>query len=146
VTLQFSIRLDHDPPDSALRRRRVSAARFFWSTSLASCLSAVHLEPWHPDIECRKIDIDCNIRYRRLRYRMLIRSYRRFLHSISYVDIEGIRYRRSHYSISKLKNRRYRRSRTGLSISKFRLFDIEHTSGNPRKFIMMVYTWYIPDI
>jgi hypothetical protein len=84
-----------------------------------------HLEPWHPDIECRTFDIERNIRYRRLRYRMLVR-YRRFLHSISYIDIEGVRYRMSLYSISKLKNRRFRRSRTGLSISKFRLFDIEH--------------------
>jgi hypothetical protein len=60
----------------------------------------------------------------RLRYRVLIR-YRRFSRSISYIDIECIRYRRSHYSISKLTYRRYRRSRTGLSISNFRLFDIE---------------------
>jgi hypothetical protein len=84
-----------------------------------------HLDPWHPDLECQTFDIERNIRYRRLRYRMLVR-YRRFLHSISFIDIEGVRYRTSLYSISKLKNRRYRRSRTGLSISKFCLFDIEH--------------------
>ena len=47
-----------------------------------------HLEPWHPDIECRKLDIECNIRYRRLRYRMLNR-YRRFVNSISFIDIEA---------------------------------------------------------
>ncbi len=39
--------------------------------------------------------------YRRLRYRMPIR-YRRFAPSISYVDSEGVRYRRSYCSISKM--------------------------------------------
>jgi hypothetical protein len=34
---------------------------------------------------------------------MLIR-YRRFLHSISFIDIKGVRYRMSIYSISKVKN------------------------------------------
>ncbi len=86
-----------------------------------------HLDPWHPDIVCRTFDIERNIRYRRLLYRMLIR-YRRFLHSISYIDIECVRYQRSHYSISKVTYHRYQRLWKGLSISKFRFFDIEHKS------------------
>ncbi len=57
---------------------------------------SLHLDPWHPDIECQTLtfDIECNIRYRRFQYRMLNR-YRRFLHSISYIDVEGVRYSRS---------------------------------------------------
>ena len=50
-------------------------------------------------------------------------------HSISTFctrPIEGIRYRRSHYSISKVTNLPYRRSWIGLSISKFHISDIEH--------------------
>ncbi len=31
-----------------------------------------HLDPWHPDIECWTFDIERKIRYRILRYRMLI--------------------------------------------------------------------------
>jgi hypothetical protein len=56
--------------------------------------------------------------------------FRHFLPSISYIDIEGVRYRRSHhdYSILKVTNLPHRRSRIGLSISKFHLFDIEHIS------------------
>jgi hypothetical protein len=34
--------------------------------------SGVHLDLWHPDIECRTHDIERNIRYRSLRYRMHI--------------------------------------------------------------------------
>ena len=30
-----------------------------------------HLDPCHPDIECRTFDIERNNRYRRLRYRVL---------------------------------------------------------------------------
>ncbi len=49
---------------------------------------SIHLDhPWHPYIECQTFDIERNLRYRRLRYRMHVR-YRRFLHSISYIDIE----------------------------------------------------------
>jgi hypothetical protein len=99
---------------------------YTWYMPIKCHILGKHLEPWHPDIECRTFDIEQNIRYRRLRFRMLVR-YRRFLHWISYIDIEGVRYRMSLYS--KLKNRRYRRSRTGLSISKFRLFDIEHNDS-----------------
>ncbi len=75
--------------------------------------SRSHLDPWHPDIECRTHDIERNIRYRRLRYRMLIDIddfHIRYRLSISnVVDIEG------HIS-------RYRRSRKDQSISKFRIF------------------------
>jgi hypothetical protein len=60
-----------------------------------------HLDPCHPDIECQTFNIERNIRYRRLRYRMHLR-YRHFAPSISYV--EGVRYRRSHSSISKMTN------------------------------------------
>ena len=49
---------------------------------------------------------------------MLVR-YRRFLHSISYIDIKGVRYRRSLYSISKVKNRLYRRSKQGCRYRSF---------------------------
>ncbi len=89
--------------------------------------SGSHLGPCHPDIECLTFDIERNVRYRRLQYQMPIR-YRRFAPSISYVDIEGIRYRRSHYSILMVTNLRYQRSWIGLSISKFHIFDIEHKS------------------
>jgi hypothetical protein len=60
-----------------------------------------HLGPWHPDIECRTIDIERNIRYRRLRYRMHI-DIDDFFDSISCIDIECVRYRSSHFSISKV--------------------------------------------
>ncbi len=46
----------------------------YWVMALAR----KHLDPWHPDIEFRTLDIERNIRYRRLRHRMLIR-YRHFL-------------------------------------------------------------------
>ncbi len=89
------------------------------------------MDPCHPDIECRTFDIERDIRYQRLRYRMPIR-YRRFAPSISYVDIwvelEGVRFRRNHYVIStrKVTNLRYRRSWIVISISMFHLFDNEH--------------------
>ncbi len=92
-------------------------------TSLV-CL-ACHLDPCHRDIECRTFDIERTIRYRRLRYPMPIR-YRRFAPSISYVDIEGVRYPMHHHAISKVTNLRYRRSLIVLSISMFHIFDIEH--------------------
>jgi hypothetical protein len=72
-----------------------------------------HLDPWHPDIECRTHDIEQNIRYRSPRYRMHIDIedfYIRYRVSISNVyDIEGHIYR-------------YRRSRKDSSISNFRIF------------------------
>jgi hypothetical protein len=64
--------------------------------------------PWHPDIECRTFDIERNIRYRRLRHRMLIDIddfFIRYRISISNVfDIEGhiSRYQRSHSIFSNL--------------------------------------------
>jgi hypothetical protein len=42
------------------------------------------------------------------------------------IDIEGVLYRMSHYSISLVTFSRYQRSRKGLSILKFRFFNIEH--------------------
>jgi hypothetical protein len=60
-----------------------------------------HLDPCHPDIECRTFDIKRHVRYRRVRYRMCIR-YRRFAPSMSYFDIKGSRYRRSNNLISKV--------------------------------------------
>ncbi len=79
----------------------------------------MHLEPWHPDIECRTHDIEQNIRYRSLRYRNHIdieKFHNRYRMSISYVyDIEG------HIS-------RYRRSRKDKSISNFRFFDIDQNN------------------
>jgi hypothetical protein len=84
-----------------------------------------HLDPCHP-VESRAFDIERHIRYWRLRYRMLIR-YRRFAPSLSYFDIEGIRYRRSHCAISKFNNLRCRMSITGSLISRFHDFDIDST-------------------
>ncbi len=93
----------------------------------------MHLrDPCHPDIECRTFDIERHIRYRRLQHRMRIR-YRRFapsnlLASISYVDIEGVRHRRSNDPISKGTNLWHWRSWIGLSIPRFHVFNIEYTS------------------
>jgi hypothetical protein len=92
-------------------------------------------------IECRTFDIERhgNIRYRRFRYRVLIR-YRRFLHSnsILYIDIEGVRYRRSHYSISKIRSQTAR----SILVSKVtnRTVDIELSSFRYRKYIIRYRT------
>ena len=53
--------------------------------------------------------------------------YRRFAHSISYIDIEGVRYRRLQPSISYRLKLRYRRSIAGFPISKLNNFDIDTT-------------------
>jgi hypothetical protein len=91
---------------------------------MGSLREAQHLDPWHPDIECRTFDIEGHVRYRILRYRMHIR-YRRFPHSISYIDIEGVQYRRLQPSISYSLKLRYRRSIAGYPISRFNNFDID---------------------
>ncbi len=69
---------------------------------MISYSSTLHLDPCYLDIECRTLDIERNIGYRRLRHRILS-QYRRFAPSISYVDIEDVRYRRPNNPISKVK-------------------------------------------
>ncbi len=105
--------------EPAESRSRVMMVRVLRAPSPDSrSVQLEHLDPCQPDLEFRTFDIERHIRYRRLRYQMLIR-YRRSAPSISYVDIEGVRCRRSNHSISKVPNLRYRRSWTRKSISRF---------------------------
>jgi hypothetical protein len=76
-------------------------------------------------IECRTLNIERHLRYRKLRNRMLIRY------------LCFARYWRSHHdgSISKVTNLRYRTSITGSLISSFHVFDIEQTHFRYRMLI-----------